>query len=94
MNKLNYNSFYFFRKIMLENDAKGWYGSYSLVGRRSAEQYNNIIHKDEILKGENKKVKIPDMFAPDEIKHNHVENKLDFYHIYSLDANNLKKKIK
>ena len=79
---------------MLENDAKGWYGSYSLVGRRSAEQYNNIIHKDEILKGENKKVKIPDMFAPDEMKHNHVENKLDFYHIYSLDANNLKKKIK
>ena len=79
---------------MLENEAKGWYGSYSLVGRRSAESYNNIIHKDDILKGENKKVKIPDMFSPDEIKHNHIENKLDYYQIYSSNTENLKKKIK
>ena len=79
---------------MLENEAKGWYGSYSLVGRRSAESYNNIIHKDDILKGENKRVKIPDMFSPDEIKHNHIENKLDYYQIYSSNTENLKKKIK
>ena len=39
---------------MLENEAKGWYGSYSLAGRRSAENFNNILHKNEILKGENK----------------------------------------
>jgi len=79
---------------MLENEAKGWYGSYSLAGRRSAEKFNNILHKNEILKGDNKKIKIPDMFAPDEMKHNHANDKLDIYQIYSLDSTSLKKKIK
>ena len=50
---------------MFENETKGWYGSYSLAGRRSAEKFNNIINKNEILRGENKKMKVPDMFAPD-----------------------------
>ena len=79
---------------MLENEAKGWYGSYSLAGRRSAEKFNNILHKNEILKGDNKKIKIPDMFAPDEMKPNHANDKLDIYQIYSLDSTSLKKKIK
>ena len=79
---------------MLENEAKGWYGSYSLAGRRSAEKFNNILHKNEILKGDNKKIKIPDMFAPDEMKPNHGNDKLDIYQIYSLDSASLKKKIK
>ena len=79
---------------MLENEAKGWYGSYSLAGRRSAEKFNNILHKNEILKGDNKRIKIPDMFAPDEMKPNHANDKLDIYQIYSLDSASLKKKIK
>ena len=79
---------------MLENDAKGWYGSYSLAGRRSAEMFNNIIRKNEILKGDNKKIKIPDMFAPDEAKHNNANEKLDIYQIYSLGSVPLKTKIK
>jgi hypothetical protein len=79
---------------MLENEAKGWYGSYSLAGRRSAENFNNILHKNEILKGENKKIKITDLFAPDEVvKLNRHEEKLDIYKIYSLSGNTLKKKI-
>ena len=79
---------------MLENEAKGWYGSYSLAGRRSAEKFNNILRKDEILNGDTKKIKVPDMFAPDEMKPNQEENKLDYYQIYSLNAGKLKKKIK
>ena len=79
---------------MLENEAKGWYGSYSLAGRRSAEKFNNILRKNEILKGDAKKIKVPDMFAPDEMKPSQEENKLDYYQIYSLNVNKLKSKIK
>ena len=79
---------------MFENEAKGWYGSYSLAGRRSAEKFNNITHKNEILRGDNKKVKIPDMFAPDELKPNNLAEKLDILKIYSLNGQNLKKQIK
>ena len=79
---------------MFENEAKGWYGSYSLAGRRSAEKFNNITHKNEILNGGNKKVKIPDMFAPDEIKPNNLAEKFDILKIYSLNGEALKKQIK
>ena len=79
---------------MIENETKGWYGSYSLAGKRSAEKFNNILRKNEILKGDNKKIKVPDMFAPDEMKYNNTEKKLDYYEIFALDAKNLKKKIK
>ena len=79
---------------MFENEEKGWYGSYSLAGRRSAEKFHNILYKTEILKGETKKIKIQDIFAPDEIKTNPAEEQLDYYKIYSMDINNLKKKIK
>ena len=79
---------------MLENEEKGWYGSYSLAGKRSAEKFNNIIHKNEILKGEHKRVKIPDIFSPDEIKHNNLEEKLNIYKVYSYDSDTLKKVIR
>ena len=79
---------------MLENEEKGWYGSYSLAGKRSAEKFNNIIHKNEILKGEHKRVKIPDIFSPDEIKHNNLEEKLNIYKVYSYDSDTLKKAIR
>jgi hypothetical protein len=79
---------------MIENETKGWYGSYSLAGKNSAEKYNNIIHKNEILKGETKKVKIHDMFTPDEPKNDIIEENLDIFKMYSLDDKFLKKKIK
>ena len=79
---------------MFENETKGWYGSYSLAGRRSAEKFNNIIHKNEILRGENKKMKVPDMFAPDELKPNNLNEKFDLFKIYSLDGKSLKKQIR
>ena len=77
---------------MLENEAKGWYGSYSLAGKRSAEKYNNIVHKNEILKGEAKKVKIRDMFTPDEQKQDILEEHTDILKLYSFEENILKKR--
>ena len=76
---------------MIENEHKGWYGSYSLAGKRSAEKYNNIVHKNEILKGETKKIKIHDMFTPDEPKQDILEEHLDIFKMYSFDDNILKK---
>ena len=73
---------------MCENDAKGWYGSYSIAGRESAEKYHIIIHKDEILDNENKKMKIKDVFNPDEPQHiESLDEKLDIFKAYE-DKNN------
>ena len=79
---------------MLENETKGWYGSYSLAGKRSAEKYNNIVHKNEILKGETRKIKIRDIFTPDEPKNDILEEHMDIFKQYSLDNNNVIKEHK
>ena len=47
---------------MLENEAKGWHGSYSMIGRTSAERYQLILMKDEILSGKSKKKHVKDFF--------------------------------
>ncbi len=47
---------------MFENPAKGWHGSYSIVGRSSAEKYHLILIKDLILSGKYKKKKIKNYF--------------------------------
>ena len=51
---------------MFENEAKGWHGSYSSLGRISAEKFPMILIKDQILEGRNKKKKIKDFFSPEE----------------------------
>ena len=51
---------------MFENKAKGWYGSYSKVGRESAEKYPMIMIKDKILANQFKKYKIKDYFNTDD----------------------------
>ena len=38
---------------MLENEAKNSFGAYSKIGRTSAQKYNVITHKDEILENIN-----------------------------------------
>ena len=47
---------------MFENKVKGWYGSYSKVGRDSAEKFPMIMIKDKILANQFKKYKIKDYF--------------------------------
>ena len=59
---------------MFENKRKGWHGAYSMTGKMTAEQFNEILHKDNILNGSRaKKLKIKDIFEPDQ-----VTNNLDF----------------
>ena len=41
---------------MFENKTKNWYGSYSRVGKISAENFYSIVHKDAILNRENKRI--------------------------------------
>ena len=59
---------------MIENEAKGWHGSYSSVGRISAETFPMILIKDQILKGRYKKKKMKDYFSTEEDFNNY--NKL------------------
>lgn len=51
---------------MIENETKGWHGSYSSVGRISAEKFPMILIKDQILQGRYKKKKMKDYFSTEE----------------------------
>ena len=51
---------------MFENNAKGWHGSYSKVGRDSAEKYPMVMLKDKLLSNKIKKYKIKDYFSADD----------------------------
>ena len=80
---------------MFENEAKGWYGSYSRVGKGYAERFYIISHKDEIFSRENKKIRIKDFFNPDEIKQKaSVEETLDVFKIYTSNKKNKVKILK
>ena len=51
---------------MFESDTKGWHGSYSLMGKISAESFPMVLAKDKILKGLYKAKKIKDYFSTDD----------------------------
>lgn len=51
---------------IIENQAKGWHGSYSVVGRYSAERYPMILNKDKILEDRVIKKKVKDYFSTEE----------------------------
>lgn len=75
---------------MFENETKGWYGSYSRVGKGFAERFYIISHKEEIFSRENKKIKIKDFYNPDEIKQkSSLEENLDVFKLYT--SNKIKK---
>ena len=74
---------------MFENETKGWHGSYSTAGRNSAEKYHIIIHKDEILSNEPKRIHIKDIFTPDEPQPvESLEDNIDIFKVYSNDQKN------
>ena len=82
---------------MLENRQKGWYGCYSRIGKNSAEQFNEIMKKDEIFEKSNKKIKIRDFFAPDKKynKLNYLEDDLKVFQNYRNElTSNFKLKYK
>ena len=51
---------------MFESDTKGWHGSYSLMGKISAESFPMVLNKEKILKGLYKPKKIKDYFSTEE----------------------------
>ena len=69
---------------MIENEAKGWYGCYSKIGKQSAEQYFVVTHKDEIFNREFKTVKTKDLFTPDGVDPvKYIDNNLEVFKIYN-----------
>ena len=51
---------------MLENETKGWHGSYSVIGRNIVERFQLLLRKDEILSDKLKKVVVKDFFSTTE----------------------------
>ena len=82
---------------MIENNQKGWHGCYSRYGKNSAEQFNEIMKKDKILKESNKKYKIKDIFHPDKKinKLDYIQDSLKVFQIYqnNINDNVINKKI-
>ena len=82
---------------MFENEAKGWHGSYSSIGRISAEKFPMILIKDQILEGKNKKKKIKDFFSPEEDLINNkiiIDEGEDIFNILHKNKIKLKKRKK
>ena len=73
---------------MFESDTKGWHGSYSLMGKISAESFPMVLAKDKILKGLYKAKKIKDYFSSEE------EVNIDEYPSEEEDIFNVKYKPK
>ena len=74
---------------MLENNQKGWHGCFSRIGKNSAEQFTEIIKKDEIFNRLYKTVKVKDIFSPDKKKTNLelIEDSLKVFQIYQRNLN-------
>ena len=71
---------------MFENEAKGWFGSYSVAGRSSAQKYHVIKQKDEILAGVRKRIILKDIFTPDDpAPLECLEDNIDVFKVYSND---------
>ena len=77
---------------MFENPTKGWHGSYSIVGRSSAEKYHLILVKDLILKGRYKRHKVKNYFTIDTAKQNNKKNKKE-NHINIFEEPPIKEKL-
>lgn len=81
---------------MFENQAKGWHGSYSTVGRNSAEKYPMVLIKDKILKDKCEKKVIKDYFnTDDDIDNNRIiiDDGEDIFSQTTNKKNKHKKKI-
>ena len=81
---------------MFENQAKGWHGSYSTVGRNSAEKYPMILIKDKILKDKCEKKVIKDYFnTDDDIENNRIiiDDGEDIFSQITNKKNKHKKKV-
>lgn len=53
---------------MNENNAKGWHGSYSTIGRISAERFHVILMKNEILNEKKPRIKVNKFLFPSDLE--------------------------
>ena len=60
---------------MLENEAKGWHGNYSIIGRNIVERFQLILKKDEILSGKKKKKYVSGFIFGDEVSEENAKKK-------------------
>lgn len=60
---------------MLENEAKGWHGNYSIIGRNIVERFQLLLKKDEILSGKMKKKYVSGFAFGDEESEENLKNK-------------------
>ena len=60
---------------MLENEAKGWHGNYSIIGRNIVERFQLILKKDEILSGKMKKKYVSGFIFGDEVTEENIKSK-------------------
>ena len=76
---------------MFENNAKGWYGSYSIIGRNLVQRFALILKKDEIISGNLKKAFYGDYFTTEEKQlDEEVNNKKNKIDIFSEEYDKLK----
>ena len=71
---------------MFENNTKGWHGSYSIVGKISAEKFHIILRKNEILEEKQKRKKVNSILFPSDSfdkknksKHEEAEQPVDIF---------------
>ena len=83
---------------MFENQAKGWHGNFSTVGRNSVAKYHLILYKDLILQGRFKKKNIEPIFTRNKVK-SKTQKKIDIFQespiktkIAKMKENSLNKK--
>ena len=79
---------------MIENNAKGWHGSYSVVGRISAEKFHIILMKDEIIEEKNRRKKVNSFLFPSDSfeKNNKLKNPEEEVDIFEEIPNKKKSK--
>ncbi len=68
---------------MFINNQKGSHGMFSKSGKQTLEKFQILLKKDEIINGINKKIKVNDIYAPDEA--NNLDTQEDEFKIYSQE---------
>lgn len=67
---------------MAEGENQAWFGTFSVAGKLSAQRYPIISQQNSVLNGKTKKVKVKDIFSPDEESdkfENSIDEKIDLF---------------
>lgn len=76
-----YSNYIYFKMFM--NNQKGSYGMFSKTGKQTLEKFQILLKKDEIINGFNRKMKINDLYTPDEL--NNLDTQEDEFKKYTQE---------